>query len=138
MRIVDVAPDRVLAHLQNDGRLVFRPLPDPDGEPTDEGTPQFHAALAAARITDDVYRGALAGLDTDDPSAAAKELRIERELRDQVRAQLGLPPRPQRRSIDLAAYARSHGVELMLTRSRGVLAGLGGYASAPAACMAFS
>ena len=32
VRIVDVAPDRVLAHLQNDGRLVFRPLPDPDGE----------------------------------------------------------------------------------------------------------
>ena len=111
VRIVDAAPDHVLAHLQNEGRFRFKPLPDPDDDPPDERAPTFGAALTAARVTDEAYRKALAELDSDDPSAAAKEARVERELHDRVRSRLGLPPRPQRRGIDLAAHARAHGVE---------------------------
>jgi Protein of unknown function (DUF4011) len=111
LRIVDEVPDLVLASLQNEGKLRFRSLPDPDDEPADERTSEFRSALAAARVTDDEYRTAIAALDQEDPSAAAKEARIERELRDRVRAKLGLPPRPQKRSLDPAAHARSNGID---------------------------
>ena len=104
LRIVDEVPDLVLAKLQNDGRLRFKPLPDPDDEPADEHTPRFRVALTAARVMDEAYRTAIAALDQEDPSATAKQERIERELRDRVRAELGFPPRPQRRSLDPAAH----------------------------------
>ncbi len=114
VRVVDELLDQVIGHLQGEGRFRFRPLPDPEEEAADERTEMFRAALTKARITDEVYRAALAGLDSDDPSASAKEARIERDLRDRVRARLGLPPRPQRKGIDLIAYARGLGVDASL------------------------
>ena len=111
LRIVDEAPDIVLTKLQNDEKLRFKPLPDPDDEPADEQTPKFHAALRAARVTDDTYRGGLAALDPEDAAATAKEDRLERDLRDRLRVELNLPARPQRRSLDLLAHARVNGVD---------------------------
>ncbi len=111
LRIVDEVPDLVLATLQNEGKLRFRPLPEPEDEPADERTSQFRSTLTAARVTDEEYRTAIAALDAEDPAAAAKEERIERALRDRVRAKLGLPPRPQRRSLDPAAHARDNGID---------------------------
>ncbi len=101
LRFVDEVPDLVLAHLQNEGRFRFRPLPDTDDEPADERTPEFRAAMSKARLTDAAFRVAIAALDPDDPSSAAKEEKVERDLRDRLRAQLGLPPRQTRRAVDL-------------------------------------
>ncbi len=111
LRIIDEAPDIVLAKLQNDGKLRFKPLPDPDDEPADEQTPKFRAALKAARVTDDAYSAALAAIDPEDSAATAKEDRLERELRDRLRVELNLPARPQRRTLDLATHARDNGVD---------------------------
>jgi len=111
IRIVDEVPDLILEHLRNDHKFRFRPLPDPDGELPDEQTPAFRAALAKARVLDEEYRTAVAALDEDDPSAHAKEIRIERELLDRVRIELRMRPRPTRKSIDLTAYARDNGVQ---------------------------
>lgn len=111
LRVIDEALDYVLGHLRDDGRFRFRTLPDPESEPHDERTPTFRTALAQARLLDDTYRTTLAALDSDDPSAPAKEARIERELRDRVRASVGLPPRIQRRGIDIMEYARSQGLD---------------------------
>ena len=36
---------------------------------------------------------------------------MERELRDKVRSQLGLPPRPKKAEINRAEHARSHGID---------------------------
>jgi very-short-patch-repair endonuclease len=110
LRFVDEVPDLVLAHLQNEGRFRFQPLPDPDDEPAEERKPEFRAALAKARVTDEAYRVAIAALDPEDPSSAAKEAKVERDLRDRLRAQFGLPTRPTRRTIDLSTYATRHGV----------------------------
>src|SRR5215218_1236221 len=63
LRIVDEVPDLVLASLQNEGKLRFRSLPDPDDEPADERTPEFRSALAAARVINEEYRTAIAALD---------------------------------------------------------------------------
>lgn len=111
LRIIDEAPDIVLRKLQNDGKLRFKPLPDPDDEPADEQTLKFRAALKAARVTDEAYRDALAAIDPEDPAATAKEDRLERELRDRLRIELNLPARPQRRTLDLATHARNNGID---------------------------
>ena len=36
---------------------------------------------------------------------------LDRWLRDHVRQRLGLPPRPDRHSLDVVAHARNHGIE---------------------------
>lgn len=110
LRFVDEEPDLVLGHLQNDGRFRFKALPDPEDEPANERTLEFRAALSKARVTDEAYRIAIAALDQEDPSAAAKEEKIERDLRDRLRVKLALPPRSTRRSLDLNAHAIQHGV----------------------------
>ena len=111
IRVVDKAPDDVFTHLRNEGRVGFRPLPDPERESPDEKTPEFQAALRAAHVTDEAYRRAVAELDADDPAASARETRIERELADRVRAQRRLPPPQKRRAVELDAYARAQGVD---------------------------
>ena len=111
IRVVDEAPEDVFSYLRGDGRVRFKPLPDPEREAPDEETPEFRAAVRAARVTDEAYRQAVTELDADDPAASAREARIERELADRVRAQLGLPPRLRRRAIELDAYARGLGID---------------------------
>lgn len=110
LRIVDEIPDLILERLQEGKAYRLRPLPDPEDEPADERTKEFKAALAKARASDEPYRTALSELDPDDPSAQAKEADLERELKDRVREELGLPPRPRRKGLDPSAYARLHGV----------------------------
>lgn len=111
LRIVDESLNRVLDHLRDQRAFRFRPLPDLDDDPADERTREFRAALAKAGATDENYRRAIAELDPEDPSVDAKEARLERELRDRVRDALGLPPRPHRKNLDIASYARTHGID---------------------------
>ncbi len=110
LRVVDEVPDLALTKLQN-GPLRFNPLPAPDDEPLDERSANFRSLLTAARVTDEQYRVAIAALDQDDPSAAAKEARIERGLRDRTRTKAGLPRLSQKHSLDFAAHARKSGID---------------------------
>jgi hypothetical protein len=102
-------PDLVLGQLQNEGRFRLKALPEPEDELADERTLEFRAALSKARVADETYRAAIAALDQEDPSSTAKEEKIERDLRDRLRAKLALPPHPTRRSLDLNAHAARHG-----------------------------
>jgi very-short-patch-repair endonuclease len=112
LRIVNEVPDLVLAKLRNESKLRFKPLPDPDDdEPAEERTQQFRSALVGARATEEEYRRAIAALDPEDPSANAKEERLERALRNRVRTQLGLPTRVQSQGTDPAAHARTYGID---------------------------
>ena len=111
IRVVDEIADYVLERLRDGKRFRFKSLPEPEDEPGDERTAQFRAAVDAARATDQTYRKALDGIAPDDASASAKEARIERALRDRVRAKLGLPPRPDQRTIDPIEWAHKHGVD---------------------------
>ncbi|MBV8520623.1 MAG: DUF4011 domain-containing protein, partial [Acetobacteraceae bacterium] len=111
LRFVDSAPDEVLGLLRDDRRLEFSALPELDDDLPDEKTPRFQAALLGARSTDQDYSNTLAKLDLQHPSDARKRHRIEQELRNRVRAELSLPPRPSQSSLDLAAYARAHGID---------------------------
>ncbi len=108
IRIVDEQPEAVLKRLRDDKALRFKPLPEPDPNPRDEDTDAFRAALEAARATDEVFRRDHAAADADNAVAMA---RVERALRDRVRAAQGMAPRPERRSLDLAEWAKEHGVD---------------------------
>ncbi|RVT99477.1 DUF4011 domain-containing protein [Rhodovarius crocodyli] len=108
IRIVDEQPEAVLKRLRDDKALRFKGLPEPEPNPRDEDNDEFRAALEAARATDEAYRRDHAAADADNAVAVA---RVERALRDRVRAARGMPPRPERRNLDLAAWAKEHGVE---------------------------
>ena len=109
IRIVDEVPERVLAQLRDDTRFRFRPLPDPRSEPEDERTPEFQAALQRARL-DDAWQAAMAGIDSDDPAGIAAQIKLERDLREQVRILLKLPRRQRSQDIDPVAHARANGI----------------------------
>jgi len=91
--------------------LPFAPLPELDDIPEDELTDTFKAALGYAKSTDLDYLTRLAALDTvarqDDDSLA----RLERWLRDRIREQLELPPRPSRQEFNLVEHARKKGID---------------------------
>ena len=110
LRIVNVAPEQVAQLLLDGKALPFACLPDPGAEPLDERQPRFVTALSQAIARNDAYLAALAEIGDDDPAAWAKRDRAGRALRDQIRAQLGLPPRPERRTIDRREFARANGI----------------------------
>src|SRR2546423_5307826 len=110
VRVIDELPDVLYGKLIDGKRLTFAALPEPRDEPQDEKSDAFLAALQAARVSDEAYLSALneLGEEGDDASAVQK---IERDLKDRVRTQLGLPPRLIHQSLTPAEYARTQGLD---------------------------
>jgi very-short-patch-repair endonuclease len=111
LRIVDANLEKVFEALViNQKELVVQPLPEPDDIPDDERTETFLSALANAKASDFDYLTrltALEGVARQDESSLAQ---LDRWLRDRVREQLELPPRPPRDKLDVFAHARKHGI----------------------------
>lgn len=112
LQIVDEVLEDVYAHL-TEGGDSFRvaALPEPDGIPPEEKTEEFMDALAHAKVSDMDY---LAALDQQAASVVEDDVvvgRIERNLRDRVREQLGLPPRPRKADINRDEHAKSLGID---------------------------
>jgi hypothetical protein len=120
LRIVDGSLEesyRQLAH--DDAKLRIVPLAEPDDIPSEERTDEFRCALERARATDIEYLTSVAAIEAagcDDEAAMEK---VERQLRDRLRDELGLPPRPSRNELNRVDYARTIGVnpDLDLDRS---------------------
>ena len=110
VRVIDELPDELLSRLENDRKLTFKALPPPPDVPEDEKTDAFLMALEEARQTDPTYREAVAKLD-DDRLESKKGQEIERRLKDRVREQLGLGPRPHTDVMSIGEYARTRGFE---------------------------
>jgi len=110
VRIIDELPDVLYQKLTDGRKLTFRSLPDPEDEPEDERSDTFFLALEAARRSDEEYLRVLEELEEED-EASAKGQRIERALKDRVRQQLGLPPRPTRETMTPSEYARAKGID---------------------------
>lgn len=112
LQIVDTVLDDVYRRLiSEDLSLELVPLPDPEDIPADERSEEFVSALAHAQVSDLEYLTKLKALENtgrDDEFALAE---VERELRDRLREQLGLPRRPTRKTINPAEYAREHNVD---------------------------
>ena len=111
IRIVDCGLDQLVREIERGNRLEFTALPDPSAGLGDEDTAEFRAAYESASLSDpeyleDVQTQNVEG--TDDPEAYAA---IERSLRDRVRTQLGLPPRPDSKSASPIDLARAAGID---------------------------
>jgi hypothetical protein len=106
VRVIDVLPDVLYGKLVDGKRLTFAALPEPQAEPQDEKSEEFLATFQTARLSDEIYINALKELDEEGDDASAVQ-RIERDLKDRVRAQLGLPRRPTRQSLTPSEYAQT-------------------------------
>jgi Protein of unknown function (DUF4011) len=125
LRIVNTDLESVFAELTNNPReLIFVPLPEPDDIPEDERTESFVAALGYAKSTDIDYLTRLTALDAVARQDDASLAQLERWLRDRIREQLELPPRPNRQEFNLVDHARKKSInpsyELAVAPSRGM------------------
>jgi hypothetical protein len=111
LRIVNANYDAVYSELiRGEKELSIVSLPEPDNIPDDERTQEFMAALGHAKATDIDYltrREALETVARQDEGTLAE---LDRRLRDCIREQLGMPPRPDRRELNLFEHARKHGI----------------------------
>jgi hypothetical protein len=109
VRVIEASSDAIFANLVEGKRLAFHALPEKSDEPPDEKSDQFLMALEQARNSDSVYREELEELDDDPDGEEAR--RIERRLKDRVRAQLGLKPLAEIKEMTLANFARLYGID---------------------------
>jgi len=112
LQIVDAVPEEVYRKLAGEGiALDVIPLPDPKDIPSDERTEEFVSAFEHAKVSDLEYLTrlqALANSGRDDEYAVAE---VQRELRDRLRKELGLSPRPTQKTINPAEHARENGID---------------------------
>jgi len=90
IRIIDEVPEILFDKLENGNKLTFAWIDAPDPDLADEQTPEFRFALARKKESDATYLEQKRKLGR---RASSRQLeRIERELRDRLRRELGLPP----------------------------------------------
>ena len=112
LRIVDGPLEDAHQRLvREEAPLRIAPLPEPDDIPSEERTDEFRLELDRARATDVEYLTAVEAIEAtgrDDDAAMEK---LERQLRDRLREDLGLPPRPSRRELNRGDHARTLGID---------------------------
>jgi hypothetical protein len=90
VRVVDEIPEKLFERLDSGRQMWFDPVPEPVLIPSDENLPLFQEALRKAKRTDETYKKDSGDLGPN-PSERAKQ-RVEREVRDRLRANMGLQP----------------------------------------------
>jgi len=90
--------------------MILLSLPPIQQTPVEEQTDIFQLNLNAARISNHDYRQKLDELSLEDNPNSVKEQQLERELRNSVRQQLGLPVRTEKDSISLAEWAKQNDI----------------------------
>ena len=101
LQIVDGTLERAHILLAGDeATLRIAPLPEPDDVPSEERTDEFRSALDRGRATDVEYLTAVEAIEATGRDGEVAMEKLERGLRDRVRAELGLPPRPSRKELN--------------------------------------
>ncbi|MCC0072628.1 MAG: DUF4011 domain-containing protein [Rhodobacter sp.] len=111
IRVVDELPDILRHNLSLGRQMRLSALPALEDELPDEQTDSFRDALFVARQEDQDYIADVERIDPDGAKAEEKLMKAERSLKDRLREDLGLPPRPTKDAPSLAEHARLHGVE---------------------------
>jgi Protein of unknown function (DUF4011) len=112
LQIVDEVLEDVYKKLvEQEASLRILPLDDPDDIPLEERTEDFIAAFEHAKASDIEYLTKVEVLESQGRDDEIALSRLDRELREKVRSQLGLPPRPKKAEINRAEHARSRGVD---------------------------
>ena len=110
VRAVDLDSNVLLAQMCMGRSVQILPLPPSDDEPADERTDEFVRAVEAARRMDEGHRSAVSEL-AEDQATSPKAAALERELRDRVRAERGMPGRRASKVRSLAEHASEHGID---------------------------
>lgn len=110
IRVVDELPDDLAKRLLTEGQMRFISLPPLEEDPRDEKSKAFQTALSNAARTDETFIAAMEALDARGDKAIEEGRRLERELRDRVRAALNMPPRQTGRDISLPQHAQNNGI----------------------------
>ena len=111
LQAVDSDIEGVHRRLVSDEQSIeILPLPEPDSIPADERTDEFRVALERAKATDIKYLTALEALGAAGQIGEADFEKLDRELRDRLRTQLGLPIRANIKEISRTDHARSLGI----------------------------
>ncbi len=112
LQIVDEVMEEVYRKLaSDDASLRIDSLDEPDDIPPEERTEEFVAALEHAKVSNLEYLTKLQALESagrDEELALAK---LERELRNHIRSEFELPPRPKKAEINRAEHARKANID---------------------------
>jgi Protein of unknown function (DUF4011) len=112
LQIVDEVMEEVYRKLAGeDAALRIEPLDEPEDIPPEEKTEEFIAALEHAKVSNLEYLTKVQALESagrDDELALTK---LERELRDHIRSEFELPPRPKKAEINRAEHARKANID---------------------------
>ena len=108
IRIIDELPDFLYGQLLDGKTFTFLPLPEEDQIPPDEKTDEFRRRLEQAKLTDEEYRETIDAVDEDQEGALDKIKQIDRELRNKIRQELGLPVWDGQKSLSNSELAKKH------------------------------
>ena len=110
IRVVDELPEVLRFNLTGGAQMRLAPLPALEEQLPDEETDEFLDALHIARTEDETYLAEIEKIDSYADNAEEKELKLERALKDQLRAELGMPPRQSKDTLSLVEHAKLHGI----------------------------
>lgn len=109
VRFIDEIPDITLNKLNEGVTFDIIPLPEPDFDPEDEKNDNFLRHLDNQKSTDEDYIKKLNKISENDEDLSSKEaILLEREVRDKVRKNLGLPKRKDLNLMSVKEFAKSH------------------------------
>jgi Protein of unknown function (DUF4011) len=112
LQIVDEVMDEIYKKLAGDDTtLRIEPLDEPEDVPPEEKTEEFVGALEHAKVSHLEYLTKLEALESAGRDDEVELAKLERELRDYIRSEFGLPPRPKKAEINRADLARQAGID---------------------------
>ena len=112
LQIFDEVPEEIYRLLVAEGAsFETAPLPDPEDIPKDEKTEEFISALEHAKVSDVEYHTRLKALESTGHDDDEAIMAVERDLRERLRSQLGMPPRPKRIEINRNEHARNFRID---------------------------
>jgi very-short-patch-repair endonuclease len=112
LQIVDEVMDEIYKKLAGDDTtLRIEPLDEPEDIPPEEKTEEFVGALEHAKVSHLEYLTKLEALESAGRDDEVELAKLERELRDHIRSEFGLPPRPKKAEINRADLARQAGID---------------------------
>ena len=113
IRIVDEQLQQIFEHLcVNSRSMKLGALPALEEDPIDENVTEFQSAFQSKLRTDQIYLKSLTTIDHErDEDAFEKKAKLERELKDRLRIEMGMTPRVIKvDKTKLSEHARNHGI----------------------------
>lgn len=113
IRIVDEQPQQIVEYLCIINKsMKLGALPALEEDPIDENVTEFQSAFQAKLRTDPIYLQSLTTVDQErDEDAFENKAKLERELKDRLRIEMGMIPRVVKvDKTKLSEHARNHGI----------------------------